>query len=312
MEKRVGTFVTVGNANQNFDRLWAILAESQDALKKPVYIQRGNAELPQKLRGVVDFDFVPREKFEELVALAETVICHAGVGTVLMCHAAGKKPIVIPRLMEFGEHVDNHQLELANVLAKEGVAHIASSRSDLEQILALDDRHFSRRIVVEAAEISGNFASVLCVASVGGHMEAARIHTANLKKKAVVTYLTDEDRPSSSTILVFPSCNRRYYFPIRFVRAVFFLRKRKPDIVVTTGAGVGAVFVAAARACGIRIVAIESLTRIDRPGLWFRMCSILRAELWRPSWSNWSKRDAKSTSEYKVYFTRENDNMDLL
>jgi len=51
---------------------------------------------------------------------ADVVVTHAGVGSVLCAREAGHVPVVVPRLHRFGEHVDDHQLELVAALAGDG------------------------------------------------------------------------------------------------------------------------------------------------------------------------------------------------
>ena len=50
------------------------------------------------------------------------------------------------------------------------------------------------------------------------------------------------------------------------------LRRRRPDLVVSTGAGVAFPFFLAARALGIRTVYLEVYDRIDLPTLTGRLC----------------------------------------
>ena len=45
----------------------------------------------------------------------------------------------------------------------------------------------------------------------------------------------------------------------------------RPRAVVTTGAGVAVPFAVVARLCGARVVYVESLTRIERPSLSYRL-----------------------------------------
>ena len=47
---------------------------------------------------------------------------HAGVGSVMISLANGKRPIVMARRHEFGEHVDDHQVELARRMEANGLA----------------------------------------------------------------------------------------------------------------------------------------------------------------------------------------------
>lgn len=65
--------------------------------------------------------FLPYEKTIELIVRAGVVICHAGTGTVMSALNAGKCPVVAPRFRCFGEHIDDHQLELTQSLSELGL-----------------------------------------------------------------------------------------------------------------------------------------------------------------------------------------------
>lgn len=51
---------------------------------------------------------------------ADVVICHGGAGTMLTAMKNGKQVIVMARKLEFSEHNNDHQAELAMKLASEG------------------------------------------------------------------------------------------------------------------------------------------------------------------------------------------------
>lgn len=115
-------FVTVGNATQSFRRLIeavASLTEGGELMNEDVYVQNGHS-------GDVSFGrcrhdaFIGATQFIELIKQAEVVICHAGAGTLIHALQAGRTPVVMPRLAKYGEHVDDHQLELVSMLAGEG------------------------------------------------------------------------------------------------------------------------------------------------------------------------------------------------
>ncbi len=69
------------------------------------------------------------------------VIAHAGVGSALTALEAGRLPILVPRLERFGEHVDDHQLQIADHLQNRGLALARSPEtlavSDLEHAAGL-------------------------------------------------------------------------------------------------------------------------------------------------------------------------------
>ena len=43
---------------------------------------------------------------------ADIVITHGGTGAIIGAVKKGKKVIAVPRLVKYGEHVDDHQLQL--------------------------------------------------------------------------------------------------------------------------------------------------------------------------------------------------------
>lgn len=113
----VGTFVTVGSHDQPFLRLLRAVEVAADAgiLPPPVLVQRGVA--PELAGAVESVPFLPREEFERAMERAEVVVAHVGAGAVASSIRSGKRPIVLARRQSLGEHVDDHQLELAQKLA---------------------------------------------------------------------------------------------------------------------------------------------------------------------------------------------------
>jgi len=109
-------FVTVGTC-EPFERLMCAV-ETLD-LRERVIVQRGLSRTSP--RGAETTDFLPYPRLVELVREARVVVTHAGVGTVLTALLNGVKPVVVPRLRECGEAVDDHQLELADRLRQLGL-----------------------------------------------------------------------------------------------------------------------------------------------------------------------------------------------
>jgi UDP-N-acetylglucosamine--N-acetylmuramyl-(pentapeptide) pyrophosphoryl-undecaprenol N-acetylglucosamine transferase len=61
---------------------------------------------------------------------SDYIISHAGVGTALRAMDLGRRPVLVPRRSARGEHVDDHQIQIARELAVRGLA-IASEVDDL-------------------------------------------------------------------------------------------------------------------------------------------------------------------------------------
>jgi UDP-N-acetylglucosamine transferase subunit ALG13 len=59
---------------------------------------------------------VPITEMRQALAEADVVISHAGVGSALAAMQAGKRALYVPRRKAFGEHVDDHQVEMAREL----------------------------------------------------------------------------------------------------------------------------------------------------------------------------------------------------
>lgn len=62
------------------------------------------------------YQTLPIEEFNRLIKIAEVIITHSGVNSIITCMNMNKPLIIAPRLKIYGEHVDNHQLEIANLM----------------------------------------------------------------------------------------------------------------------------------------------------------------------------------------------------
>ncbi len=110
-------FTLLGTHEQQFDRL--IKAVASYSTSMPKVVQYGYSEyLPNecKLHKFLEFDLVV-----EFMKCAETVITHSGTGCVMLALSLGITPIVAPRYHKYGEHVDDHQLQLCHYLASKNL-----------------------------------------------------------------------------------------------------------------------------------------------------------------------------------------------
>jgi len=112
-------FVTVGMHYQGFERLIKKMDEIAEKIEEKVIMQIGCTKYQPE--NAEFFDFVDAdEKILDLFKQARVIVSHAGAGTLLVALSFGKPIIVVPRLKKFGEHVDDQQLELADVLSEAG------------------------------------------------------------------------------------------------------------------------------------------------------------------------------------------------
>jgi UDP-N-acetylglucosamine transferase subunit ALG13 len=127
----LSTFVSVGNATQDFSRLLNAVLGVKEILPQPVTIQYGHTTF--RKGGAVAVDFVGMEEFQRLVQDAELVILHAGAGSIITALKAGKVPVVMPRRADFGEHIDDHQHELVDELAAMGRILLAEDENSIRE-----------------------------------------------------------------------------------------------------------------------------------------------------------------------------------
>ena len=131
-------FVTVGNATQNFRRLLDAvdkLAGQGQFKGESVFIQSGNNPGFEPLH-CEHKPFLSMKEFEQCIEKANLIICHAGCGTLLHTLRVGKVPVVMPRLKKYGEHINDHQIQLVEALVGEGRILAAFEPEDLPKAIA--------------------------------------------------------------------------------------------------------------------------------------------------------------------------------
>jgi UDP-N-acetylglucosamine--N-acetylmuramyl-(pentapeptide) pyrophosphoryl-undecaprenol N-acetylglucosamine transferase len=84
-------------------------------------IQHGYTPARNDLPNVTWRQYMPYEDVITTMTLSDTIVCHAGVGTIMTALRLGHLPLVIPRLQQYREHVDDHQCDIAIRLDKRGL-----------------------------------------------------------------------------------------------------------------------------------------------------------------------------------------------
>lgn len=109
-------FVTLGTQKFQFDRVLKELDKLIDEgklKKEDLNVQCVFSEyIPKNFEM---FDLKPQNEIDEIIDKADIIITHSGTGSIIGALKKEKKLILIPRLKKYGEHVDNHQIELAEL-----------------------------------------------------------------------------------------------------------------------------------------------------------------------------------------------------
>jgi UDP-N-acetylglucosamine transferase subunit ALG13 len=64
---------------------------------------------------------IPFAELQQAMREADVVVTHAGVGSALAALATGHCPVFVPRRRQFGEHIDDHQVQIATSLGARGL-----------------------------------------------------------------------------------------------------------------------------------------------------------------------------------------------
>lgn len=111
-------YVTVGTMFLDFPRLIRKMDEIARDTGERVIVQTGMGETyPAHCE---HFSFKPREEVVQIQGQSRLVVCHAGIGSVLEALELRKPLIVVPRLKGFREHMNDHQLDLAEAVERRG------------------------------------------------------------------------------------------------------------------------------------------------------------------------------------------------
>lgn len=64
------------------------------------------------------FDLISQEDFVLYMNRADLIITHGGVGSIITALKMNKKIIAVPRLAKYGEHINDHQLQIVKCFEK--------------------------------------------------------------------------------------------------------------------------------------------------------------------------------------------------
>lgn len=128
-------FVITGTQKFPFNRL----IQSVDQLAEPGHVLE-NAEITAqsgtatvRTRHTRCIPFLSPEEMSDYINAADLVITHGGTGAIMESLQAAKPVIAVARLSKYGEHVDDHQVEIVNQFTKENYVIGLHETDDLER-----------------------------------------------------------------------------------------------------------------------------------------------------------------------------------
>lgn len=99
---------------------------------------------------------IPEHMLSESMREADVVVAHAGVGTALAAFEVGCCPLLVPRRFSLGEHVDDHQIQIAEELGRRGLCvTVDADALQLDNLLEAAGRRVRRAAQAPAFATSG-------------------------------------------------------------------------------------------------------------------------------------------------------------
>lgn len=128
-------FVTIGSAVEGieFTRLIKRMDEIAGKLDEEVVMQIGT--VPYEPQNAKYFRYTSYQENLSFFQRASLVVGHGGTGTILNALKFQTPIIVVPRRHHLGEHVDDHQVEMAQKIEGNPLVHVVYEIEDLENTI---------------------------------------------------------------------------------------------------------------------------------------------------------------------------------
>ena len=112
--------ITLGTQDKSFKRLLDAVQRLIDnkIINEKVIVQAGHTKY--KSNDMEIFDLIPYDQFDEYIKKCDLLITHGGVGSIISGLKNNKKVIAAPRLKEYKEHTNNHQLQIIENFSNSG------------------------------------------------------------------------------------------------------------------------------------------------------------------------------------------------
>ncbi|WP_252216023.1 PssE/Cps14G family polysaccharide biosynthesis glycosyltransferase [Clostridium sp. VAP41] len=128
-------FITVGSQKFQFNRLLKEVDRlvKEKKITEEVFAQTGYSNY--KPKNYKYKKFLDRDEFSNIMSRCHIVITHGGTGAIIGAVKQEKKVIAVPRLKEFGEHVDDHQLQIISEFGKMNFIKSVNKIEELDDVI---------------------------------------------------------------------------------------------------------------------------------------------------------------------------------
>jgi len=124
-------FLCVGSREYQFDRLLKKIDNllKENKIDEEIFAQIGQSNyIPKHYQYV---RYMSPDDFRQKQLDADLIISHGGTGALVAALKLGKKVIAVPRLVKYQEHIDDHQIQVCDMLEKQQYLKVVYEMSDL-------------------------------------------------------------------------------------------------------------------------------------------------------------------------------------
>ena len=153
-------FLTVGTQFP-FDRLVRAVDEAagENGFSEPIFGQIGDdSYCPRNFEAVTTLD---KAAFDKHLCEADSIISHAGMGTIMMALEHRKPLLVMPRLRKYGEVVNNHQNAIAEKFEQLGYLLVAHRAEEVPMKMEMLSSFVPRERRPKANVVAGRISAFL-------------------------------------------------------------------------------------------------------------------------------------------------------
>ena len=105
--------------------------------------------------------YIPKEEFRRYMDEAEVIITHGGVNSIMAPMEQGKPFLIAPRMKKYGEHIDDHQLEISEMMEERYGVTVVKDMKLLPDAIRRAKTHQYKPWVSHTAELIKYIKSIL-------------------------------------------------------------------------------------------------------------------------------------------------------
>lgn len=148
-------FVVLGTQDKKFERLLKEIEQLiiDGIIQGKVIVQAGSTNYKSNYMEI--HKIISMNKFLNYVEKSDYIITHGGVGTILDAMKQNKRIIAVPRLKKYGEHENNHQIQIIQKFAQDEYLIGCNGIEDLKEAVQKIDQfepktcHFGNEQMLE-------------------------------------------------------------------------------------------------------------------------------------------------------------------